>query len=153
MLNKIEILNKSQNKISKILQDKANRTLLNYGVEIKDLQILSIIPSKEIIEALDAKKAMEIIGNKQEYLLYKAANSLGEISSVENKSNDPMQMMLGMMLGKNLMVADFREKERTATTIKGQASQLINSKSFCSNCGSRVRTNDNFCSSCGEKLK
>ena len=106
-------LNHAQDDVSNVLQEKINPILNNYGLTILDLQVLSLVPSKEILNALDSKAAMNIVGNKQEYLLYKAANSLIENpSSGANTSNDPMQLMLGLMLGKNLTASDFREKDK-----------------------------------------
>ena len=156
IVKNIENLNKSQDRVSKKLQIIVNRVLVKYGLQIIDLQVLSLLPSQEIIKALDAKAAMNIIGNKQEYLLYQAANSLNELQSGTgaNQSNDPMQMMLGLMLGKSLISADFREKEREAAPkmigSKDSAKKAYGSR-FCSSCGSKVRGNDKFCSSCGEK--
>ena len=156
VVKNIEELNKSQDEISKKLQIIVNRVLAKYGFQIIDLQVLSLLPSEEIIKALDAKAAMKIIGNKQEYLLYQAANSLNELQSGTgtNQSNDPMQMMLGLMLGKSLISADFREKERAVVPkkieSKGNVKEDYGSR-FCSSCGTKVRSNDKFCSSCGKK--
>ena len=158
VVKSIENLNKFQDEVSKKLQIIVNRILTKYGLKIIDLQVLSILPSEEIIKALDAKAAMNIIGNKQEYLLYQAANSLNELQSGAgagtNQSNDPMQMMLGLMLGKSLISSDFREKEREAAPKmignEGRTKESYGSR-FCSNCGSKIRSNDKFCSSCGEK--
>ena len=153
LVKNIENLNKSQNRVSKKLQMIVNKVLIKYGLKIIDLQVLSLLPSEEIIKALDAKTAMNIIGNKQEYLLYQAAHSLKEIQSSgtgSNQANDPMQMMLGLMLGKSIMSSDFREKEKIAATkmIKNTDSAKRN---FCGNCGFKTRKNDKFCSSCGRK--
>ena len=156
VVRNIQNLNKSQDEVSRKLQILVNRVLAKYGLQIIDLQVLSLLPSEEIIKALDAKVAMNIIGNKQEYLLYQAANSLNELQSGAGKSqsNDPMQMMLGLMLGKSLISADFREKERAVVLgkieSKSGAKEDYGSR-FCSNCGSKVRSNDKFCASCGKK--
>ena len=156
VVKNIEDLNKSQDEVSRRLQIIVNRVLTKYGLQIIDLQVLSLLPSEEIIKALDAKIAMNIIGNKQEYLLYRAADSLNELQSRTgaNQSNDPMQMMLGLMLGKSLISADFREKERAVIsrmTGSGDGDKEGYGSRFCLKCKSKVRSNDKFCSLCGEK--
>lgn len=152
IVKSIESINKSQDEVSKKLQIISNRVLAKYGLEIVDLQVLSILPSTEILEAMDAKAAMQIIGNKQEYLLYRAANSLKELNSSEgnNTANDPMQMMLGMMLGKGLMGSDFREKEREVSSRMIPSGEINSKQKFCSSCGSPMKSSDRFCSSCGK---
>lgn len=156
IVKRMEELNSYQNEVSKKLQNIVNDVLVKYGVQIKDLQVLSLLPSNEVIKALDAKAAMSIIGNKQEYLLYQAANSLNELQSGsgDGQSNDPMQMMLGLMLGKSLMTADFQQKEkavgpRSLSSMKGLGREQ--SSLFCKNCGAAVKKTDKFCSACGER--
>jgi len=153
VVTNIEDLNKSQDLVSEKLQSLVNRVLARYGLKILDLQVLSLLPSDEILKALDAKAAMNIIGDKQEYLLYQAANSLNELQAGkgENHSNDPMQMMLGLMLGKSLMGADFRKKEReVAPRLLSEVPEGVKGH-FCPHCGSKVRGTDKFCSQCGGK--
>jgi len=152
-------LNRAQDDVSNILQEKINVIIKNYGLKILDLQVLSLVPSKEILNALDSKAAMNIVGNKQEYLLYKAANSLVENQSSGTGSghtaNDPMQLMLGLMLGKNLIASNFREKEEDylnisrADRVKGISPS---GKKFCSKCGGGISQKDKFCSSCGRRV-
>lgn len=117
---------------------------------------MSLVPSDEVIKALDAKAAMEIIGNKQEYLIYKIANSFFEEAKTGtvSQANDPMQMMLGFMLGKSIIDADFREKEKEAIRRMDVPLQALPpGRQFCQKCGSSIGSADKFCSSCGAKLK
>ena len=67
--------------------------------------------------------------------------------------NDPMQLMLGLMLGKNLISSDFREKEQTALPKMAKSKgKLTQDRVYCSDCGEVVGRADNFCSSCGKKI-
>jgi membrane protease subunit (stomatin/prohibitin family) len=102
-VKQLEKLNQSQQKVSVQLEKLCNKVFAKYGIHLRDVQILSLLPSQEVLQAMEAKAAMQMVGNKQEYLLYKAANSLNELGSGNSQGNDPMQMMLGLMLGKNLM--------------------------------------------------
>lgn len=153
----LETLNKSQDDVSKELQILVNNVLRQYGLQLIDLQVMSLVPSQEVIKALNAKAAMNIIGNKQEYLLYKAADSLvgqqGQVGGGDSRANDPMQLMLGLMLGKNLLNADFREKEQLAMSRMSGPKEAYQGAQFCSKCGSTAKSADKFCSSCGAKLK
>ena len=160
VVESLQSLNKHQDNVSKKLQTKVNKILKGFGLEVIELQVMSLVPSQEVLKALDTKAAMNIVGDKQEFLLYKAANSLlespqseGLVGGGNSASNDPMQLMLGLMLGKNLISSNFREKEQAVfpRMIKSKEKQTRD-RSYCSSCGHVVAQNDKFCSSCGKKL-
>jgi len=110
---------------------------------------MGLVPSQEVIQALDAKAAMTIIGDKQDYLIYKAANSLleGHAGGKDKGGSDSMQLMMGLMLGKSIL--DAKEKPRLAQGDEGTAQ--IDTKS-CPKCKAIVRSSDKFCSSCGTQI-
>lgn len=103
----LEELTKSYSMWASRIAIAVNAKLDRYGIGIADVQVLSALPSQEVIEAMDAKTSMRVIGDPKEFLLYKAAQSLGEGQNGEG--NDPMQMMMGLMLGKNLIDAAPKE--------------------------------------------
>ena len=141
-------LNKSQMDVAKALLAPVNETLEQYGVGLVSLQVISLVPSQEVLQALDSKVAMNVIGNKQEYLLYKAANSLeANVDGKEKGSSDSMQLMMGLMLGKSFMDLDFKEKEKALLT-QEPAERL----KACPKCNAAVKVGDKFCSSCGGAL-
>lgn len=152
-ISQIGMLNGGQQRISQKLEAAVNRVLRTYGLEILDLQILSLLPSDEVLKALNTKVAMDIIGDKREFLLYQAANSLTELADGKSgqNGNDPMQMMMGLMLGKSLLDADFKQKEKQAAS-KSANTKSIGGVRFCNHCRASVRANDKFCFSCGGKL-
>jgi membrane protease subunit (stomatin/prohibitin family) len=140
-VKKMEELGTLQNVVSKHLEQLISKEISQFGIQVQKIQVLSMIPPKEVFDALDARAAMQVIGNQKEYLIYKAANSLDAVK--DNNSNDSMQMMLGLMLGKGLMGADFHQKEALAApshTIK------------CLKCSSTTNAGAKFCSNCGEKV-
>ena len=142
-------LNKSQIAVAKELIVPVNQTLEQYGVELLSIQVISLVPSQEVIQALDAKVAMNVIGNKQEYLLYKAANSLeAGAGGKEGASSDSMQLMMGLMLGKSFMDLDFKEKEKALLT-----QEPVERLKACPKCNAAVNVQDKFCSSCGGQIK
>lgn len=148
----LEELNKSQSAVSEKLLALVNEALEQFGIALLSLQVVSLVPSQEILQALDAKVAMNIIGNKPEYLLYKAANSLSETHPGQEGSS--MQMMMGMMLGRSLLGLDFREKEKALLSSREEPRKAIPIKTrTCSKCQAAVGDGDNFCSSCGTKLE
>lgn len=145
----LQALAKSYDRVSKHLESSVNKELKNYGVAVKNIQVLSALPSKEVIEAIDAKTAIRVIGSQKEYLLYKAANSLS--AGKDGKSNDSMQMMMGLMLGKGLIGADYHDKE-DSPALSAKASGKTASKVKCENCGTRSEANARYCSQCGKGL-
>jgi membrane protease subunit (stomatin/prohibitin family) len=97
----LDDLGRSQEKVALRLRELVQAKLQSAGVSLTDLQVLSILPSQEVLKALDERKAMSLIGDPRQYLLYKAANSLDALHA--SGSSDGMQMMLGLMLGKGLL--------------------------------------------------
>lgn len=146
-------LNKSQSAVAKALISYVNEALDQFGVSLISLQVISLVPSQEVLQALDANVAMTIIGNKQDYLLYKAANSL----AIEHGgpgggkgSSDSMQLMMGLMLGKSIL--DSKEKEKSTLSSDREEALAIETRS-CPKCKAVVRKADKFCSSCGTEIK
>jgi membrane protease subunit (stomatin/prohibitin family) len=143
-VKRIEELGPQQEAVARKLEQALNRELGGFGVQALKIQVLSILPPPEVIQALDARVAMKVIGNQKEYLLYKAANSLDAVH--ENGSGDSMHMMLGLMLGKGLMGADFREKEEARRVLAAPEGH-----SQCT-CGAALQAGQKFCANCGRKL-
>ena len=137
----LEKLSTAFEEYSRRIEVLLNRKLAGFGFSVSNLQVLSALPSKEIIEALEAKSAIQIIGSQKEYLLYKAANSLS--ASESGTSNDPLQMMMGLMLGKGLIGNDYHDKESKFVAAPG---------GHCIHCGTGLVAKANFCSGCGKKV-
>ncbi len=144
LCKRLDQLSQFQDEISKDLEERLCNQLGAYGLEVSDIQVLSLLPPKEVIEAMDAKAAISMIGNQREYLLYKAAKSLE--GGADNSGQDPLQMMMGLMLGKGLMGADYHEREA-----KPPAAQIGNV--FCTSCGKSVAPEFRFCPGCGKGIK
>lgn len=141
-------LNKSQMAVAKELLVPVNETLQQYGIALVSLQVISLVPSQEVLQALDSRVAMNVIGNKQEYLLYKAANSLeSDAGGKEKSSSDSMQLMMGLMLGKSFMDLDFKEKEKAL--LSQEPAEILKA---CPKCNATVKVGDKFCSSCGGQI-
>jgi membrane protease subunit (stomatin/prohibitin family) len=137
-----EEMSASFNELSRRLERRVNEELDEYGVACQRIQMISALPSKEILDALDAKTAISVVGSQKEYLVYKAANSLG--AGKESGGNDPMQMMMGLMLGKGLLDADYHQKERLYAPAP---------PAFCGQCRHPVANEAKFCGQCGERIK
>lgn len=142
-------LSSSYEKLSHTLEGALNRRLADYGVMSHELQILSALPSQEVLEAINAKDAMKVIGSQQDYLMYKAANSMSAVGGSGQAANDPMHMMMGLMLGKGVMAAN----ERPVREAPPAAAPVpVAGAVFCSSCGARNASDGNFCSKCGKRL-
>jgi membrane protease subunit (stomatin/prohibitin family) len=140
-IRKLEDIGKMYPSFAIKIESQVNKELRKVGMEVTAIKILSALPNKEVLDAIDARAAINTIGSQREYILYKAANSL--TSDRDTPANDPMQLMLGMMLGKGLL-----NPEETA-----QAEKIaIEAKIFCQNCGTKANAHARFCEQCGKKM-
>ncbi len=144
VLKSVSDLGASHRQVAARLENDLVARLAEYGLSVTNLQVLALIPPQEVLEALDAKLAMKVIGNPKEYLLYKAANSLDALH--ESGGNDSLQMMLGMMLGKGLIGADYHEKEKSLASDKSASQQR------CASCNNITDAVNRFCPHCGREL-
>lgn len=142
VVKNITELNVLQEEVSRRLEQLMMPVAERDGLEIRDIQVLSLLPSQEVLEALSARTAMNLIGDKREYLLYKAANSL---EGWEGSGSDPMQMMMGLMLGKGLFNLDYHEKEQKTL----EAGRRL----VCPACSQPAEPHHRFCSHCGKEIK
>lgn len=138
-------LGSQQKQVASNLMRGLHKHLSPLGISVSDIQVLSLLPPQEIIQALDAKAAMKLLGDKREYLIYKAANSLDAVH--ESGSNDPMQLMMGMMLGKSVMGADYHQKELRQLP-KNDLKEVA-----CPSCNNSNSPQNKFCGQCGKEIK
>lgn len=149
-VNQISELSKMQDEISIELEKLVIKELKPYGIKVKNIQIQSLLPPEEVLDALESRVAMSLIGDQKKYLMYKAANSLDIMN--DGGSNDPMQMMMGLMLGKGIV--NLEEPESAAPkkiANKTQSSPKPGAAKFCTSCGSSIEKSHKFCFKCGEK--
>lgn len=138
-LNSLEVISHSYPAISRSLEDALRIKLQEFGLRVTHVQVLSAIPSQEVIEAMESRAAIQILGSQKDYLLYKAANSLGDAS--DGKAADPMQVMMSLMLGKGVAGSDYHEKEKQ-----------LRATSTCPHCQKPLPGAANFCPHCGGKI-
>ncbi len=143
-LPSVQELGKKQKDIAESMEQDLNKFLLPYGIEITDIQLTSILPPKEIMEALEERIAMELIGDKRDYLLYKTADAL---ENLKGGTGDSAQLMMGMMMGQGF----FGNKNEAAA--KAEAPKALPGSKFCTKCGQKVEASAKFCASCGEQVK
>jgi membrane protease subunit (stomatin/prohibitin family) len=141
VVKNITELNVLQEEVSQRLEKLLEPIAERDGLQVRDIQVLSLLPTQEVLEALSARTAMNLIGDKREYLLYKAANSL---EGWEGSGSDPMQMMMGLMLGKGLFNLDYHERERKAIE---PARRIV-----CPACSQPAEPHHRFCPGCGKEI-
>jgi membrane protease subunit (stomatin/prohibitin family) len=144
-INDIQSLSKDQDKVSQKLEQLAKPIFKKYGFAVSDIQIKSLLPSKEIVEALESKVAMSLVGDPRKYMLYKAANGLEAMEA--SGEGDPTQMMLAMMLGRGMNMVDAPEQNQPVLPDKTKSS----GGKFCVHCGAAVQRSYKFCAQCGGK--
>ena len=136
-------LSRHHKTVSQKLEWLVAKALQPFGIVVAGIQVLSLLPPKEVLQAMDEKLAMDLIGNKRDYLLYKAASSLDALHP--SKGSDPMQMMMGLMIGKGLLGYDYHEKEQQHLSIAGP--------NRCPHCQSESQAQFRFCPQCGKEQK
>lgn len=141
-IKKLEDLSKAQESVSQVLERLLAEKLQPFGLKLVEVQVHALSPGEEVMKALDAKAAMQTIGDPRTYLLYQAAQSLqGGQGGQPNRENDPMQMMLGLMLSKNLLDAP-----------GAQPAAVPRGGKHCVSCGTACTHGQKFCGECGGKL-
>lgn len=145
IVTEISDLSKMQDEVSIQLEKLCKTKLSEYGLNIKNIQIQSLLPPDEVMEALETRVAMNIIGNQKKYLMYKAASSLEDLN--DGGEGSPMQMMMGLMLGKGLMGYEEAETETKPSRLTSPRGNLK-----CHGCKTNLVPAANFCHMCGEKV-
>lgn len=147
-VKKIEDLTSTQEEVSQTLERLLVEKLDDYGLKVIDVQVQSISPGTEVMKAMESKAAMEVIGDPKNYLLYQAAQSLNQLGQGEagDRGNDPMQMMLGLMLGKNLM-----DQGAPVAAKQSGEKRAVSAQTNCKKCNSSVIHGQRFCGECGER--
>jgi membrane protease subunit (stomatin/prohibitin family) len=123
--------------------------LTKMGLEPSNVQVLSILPPQEVLQALDEKLAIQVIGDERSYLLYKAANGL---DALHKQGGDPLQMMMGLMLGKGLLGTSQGVPVGTPAATPGGLPSPAAGNRFCTACGQPNAVSSKFCSQCGKGL-
>jgi len=141
-IERLEDLGKANERVSQKIAALTNEKVARFGLNIIDLQVFSVTPPDEVLKAMNEKAAMNVIGDKREYLLYQAANSLTQKGG-SSHGNDQLQMMMGLMLGKGLLTSQEDAPSMSYTPAVTAA---------CPKCAQRVRAGNKFCANCGEQL-
>ena len=149
LIEKVQDISTKQDLVSEKLEELINRKLAPYGIMLEDTQVRSILPPDEVLEALDQKLAMDVIGDKKEYLLYKVANSLDHMKQGGGQSGDQTQLLMTMMLGKSLLGEGIMPQPQTP-----KLPEQLSAPGYitCSKCNQQSDSKNSFCPKCGNKL-
>jgi membrane protease subunit (stomatin/prohibitin family) len=152
-IEKIQDLNTKQTEVGAKLENLVNAKLKPYGVQLEDIQIKSILPPDEVLEALDQKLAMDVIGDKRDYLLYKVANSLDHMKSGPGQGGDQTQLLMSMMLGKSLL-GDGAGAATAPASLPGGEPTKTSAFNYvkCPACLEFTDPHNTFCPKCGAKV-
>lgn len=143
-------INTQQDEVSDVLEDLVNEKIQEVGLEIANLQVLSIRAPEEVMKALDAKIAMDVVGDPNRYFIYNAAKSMGT-GTPSAEAQDPLQMMMTLMLSKGLLGNDFQQQEQSAQSL-GSGEQSRRAGKICQKCGNTNGRMAKFCTECGSAL-
>lgn len=141
-IEKLDELGKSHDLVSEKLERLVNDKIARFGLRVIDLQVFSITPPDEVLKAMNERAAMNVIGDKREYLMYQAASAFGKPGG--GHGADQLQMMMGLMLGKGLLAGNEEPASLSYAPAKPMAA--------CPGCQARVAVGNKFCANCGGKL-
>ena len=144
LVKNLKEVGSKQNDVAQSLLSDMNNRISSVGLVLRNLQVMSLLPTKDMIEALDAKAAMEVLGNPRDFLLFKAAKSLTPGSNAGSAGNDPMHMMMGLVLGNKLMAPENTREPQPIT-----AGTSLN----CPHCSKTVAAENRYCGHCGKEVK
>lgn len=158
----IQTLSTRQDDVSKLIERLLRDKLDHCGVDVLDLQVISITPGNEYLKALETKAAMEEIGDPRALLMYQAAQSLREGASSAGGGNQQNQLgtLMTLMLGKHMLPNKPEPSPiETPAQLAGQsASQPVGQSAKqraaknCGSCGAGASADQKFCGACGVKL-
>lgn len=147
IVKNVQDLSKKQDEVSQELERLAKPIFSKMGVTVFDIQILSLLPSEEILDALESKVAMSLVGDPSKYLLYKTAQGMEDMSAIGGEG-DSTNLLLAMMLTRGLPGA--QASEAPIVPAIEQASGAKPNK-FCISCGAGIKKSFSFCPECGVK--
>lgn len=124
-------------KISKVMQLKANIKAKNLGIEFTNINVESISVPEEVEKLIDEQTGIGMASQSMdEFLQYQSARAMREAANQPSGiAGIGASMVLGNQLAKNMS-----NSEPTKIKIK------------CPNCGSLNDEHDKFCNECGESL-
>lgn len=138
----IKTLSTRQDDVSKLIETLLREKLGPSGIDVLDLQVVSITPGAEYLRALETKAAMEEIGDPKTLLLYQAAQSLRDGGSGGADQQNPLNTLMSLMLGKHIL-----QNRGDASVLDAKTSR------FCGSCGTAAASSDQkFCGACGGRL-
>lgn len=107
-----------------ILRTELQNDFSGLGLSIHDLYIQSISVPEDVQKIIDAKSGMGVLGNLDQYMKYKVANSIGEAAINNNGSADGIGTGAGLAMGINMAqminqsISSSKEKEDPIDKIK-----------------------------------
>ena len=153
VIEKVQDLNTKQVEVSQKLEAFANEKLKLYGLHLENTQVLAIVPPDEVLEALDQKLAMDVIGDKKEYLLYKVANSLDHMAKSGGQGGgDQTQLLMSMMMSRSLLGSGGAPTAAPAQEAKTLPKTSPLNYVKCEACREFTDPQNTFCPKCGHKI-
>lgn len=133
---KIEQVATAHQPLSAWIEENVNHTLQSYGLILRQVQLLSALPSQEILRAIESRTAIQMVGSQDQYLMYKAANALSQPS--QGNGSDPMHVLMGLLMSRG---------------IAGNPNAPLDKHyNECPQCSARNSLNAKFCSQCGGRF-
>ncbi len=132
---KIEQIATAHSQLSKWIEEKTAPLLQPYGIALRQVQVLSALPSQEVLQAIESRTAIQMVGSQEQYLMYKAANALGNAGSPGG--GDPMQILMGMMLSRGVAGAPNSPRDQHFCACPKCSAQNSTDAKFCSDCGGK----------------
>ncbi len=132
--------------LGRIVGDKMQKTLEEYGAGITALTIENISLPPEVEAALDKRTSMGVVGDLNKYTQFQAAEALREMANNEGGGANMAGMGAGMGAGQV-----FGQVMAGAMAANQAAAQQRPATVPCVACGAGIAPGSAFCSQCGAK--
>ncbi len=141
--NALISIQQNNRKISKVIQEELDKELMDFGLSVADLNILSVNYPPEVQKMAEKVAAQSFVGDVGKYATVQMADSFSSPNAGGNMATVGAQMAMGAQLAQNM-----------AQSMKSDSQQQGNVKRYiCSGCGNSSAVPVKFCPECGKPMQ
>jgi len=141
-LNALIAIQQNNRKISKVIQEELDKELMDFGLSVADVNILSVNYPAEVQKMAEKVAAQSFVGDVGKYASVQMADSFSNPNAANNMASFGAQMAMGMQMAQSM--SQSMKKDTSAKT----AAKVYT----CNSCGKTSTELTKFCSDCGKPM-